>query len=161
MSLVAQEGKSWTEVLSELLGVNIIGCIPMNPYFAFMQRERLYTIEQRTGPSLVDEKKLPATFATYVGIACDIPVVLKDLKAYLDKRHGCRSMDLQCGRITHLTTYDRYLTWAEANRLGYPLTKNARYLRISRVIVLDPFLEVRLSSENVRRKLVSHVRRAS
>ena len=81
MSLVAQRDRPWTEVLSELVGVSIIGCIPMHPYFAFMQRTGLYTIEQRTGPSLVDVKKLPATFATYAGVSRGIPIVLRTLKA--------------------------------------------------------------------------------
>ena len=161
MSLVAQRDRPWTEVLSELVGVSIIGCIPMHPYFAFMQRTGLYTIEQRTGSSLVDVKKLPATFATYAGVSRGIPIVLRSLKAYLDERHGGRAVDLQCGRITHLTTYERYLTWSEASKLGFPLTQNARYLRISRVIVLDEFLEVRFTSETVWRKRVSHVRKCS
>ena len=163
MSLV-EEGSYWGDSLVLYLHLSdvegIQGCIPMHPFFAFMQRVGVYTVEQRTGPRLVAESRLPATFASFASLTRSIPKNLSALKVDLDRRHGGREVVLKHGLITHLTTYDRYLGECEAQALGYPLSPGARVLSISRVRVLDPPLEVKFANMGVRYRDVTHVRPA-
>ncbi len=163
MSLV-EEGSYWGDVLARYLRlsdvVSIQGCIPMHPFFAFMQRLGVYTVEQRTGPRLVAEDRLPATFASFASFTRSIPKNLSALKVDLDRRHDGSEVVLEHGLITHLTTYARFLGKCEAKALGYPLSPGARVLSISRVRVLDPPLEVKFANMGVRYRDVTHVRPA-
>ena len=76
------------------------------------------------------------------------------------------SRTFERGVITHLTTYDRYMTEEEVIKRGYPLLENSDktifYLNVGSVRVIHPPLQVRTSSDSsVRTRLLTHIRKRS
>jgi hypothetical protein len=173
-----QHGGSWTELNSatwcddvccflEVPAGTIKGCIVMHPFFGFMQKMKFYDVEMRTSKKLIANQKLPGTYLTYMSHTKTVPSLLRPLQEFLETRHPMDiSRTFERGVITHLTTYDRYMTEAEVIKRGYPLLENSNktiyYLNVSNVRIIHPPLEVQTSSDSsVRTRLLTHIRKRS
>jgi hypothetical protein len=170
-------GARWTELNAvtwcndvcrflEVPPETIKGCIVMHPFFGYMQRTKFYDVEMRTSKRLIANHKLPGTYLTYMSHTKIVPSPLRPLQEFLETRHPMNLRTLERGVITHLTTYDRYMTEEEVVKRGYPLLENfgqtIYYLNICSVRVIHPPLEVRTASDNsIRTRLLTHIRKRS
>ena len=171
-------GTSWTELNTvtwcddvcrflEVPAGTIKGCIVIHPFFGYMQKMKFYDVEMRTSKKLIASHKLPGTYLTYMSHTQTVPSPLRPLQEFLQTRHPMDiSRTFDRGVITHMTTYDRYMTEEEVAKRGYPLLQNSNktiyYLNVSNVRVIHPPLEVQTSSDSsVRTRLLTHIRKRS